>query len=96
MMLVKVHSATPTMCVVSAGSAAIMAACLVAHESQPAYRAATYFVAGTRVAAPHLAATLPSADEVVAACLAAIPVGLDQVALLDDDRGGLHRLTHTV
>lgn len=93
-MLVKVHSATPTMCR-ECRICSDNGACLVAHES-PAYRAATYFVAGTRVAAPHLAATLPSADEVVAACLAAIPVGLDQVALLDDDRGGLHRLTHTV
>lgn len=52
-----------------------------------------YFVAGTRAAAADLAVVLlPSADEVVAACLAAIPVGLDQVALLDNRRD-LHRLT---
>lgn len=53
-----------------------------------------YFVAGTRVAAPDLAA-LPSAEEVAVPCLAAIPVGSDHVDLLDDDRRGLHRPTRT-
>jgi hypothetical protein len=49
-----------------------------------------YFVADARRAGVDLAA-LPSADDVVRACLNAIPVALDTVAVLDDRRD-LHRL----
>lgn len=49
------------------------------------------FVLGLRRAGVEAPAVLPSADDLVRACLAAIPVGLDQVALLDDRRD-LHRL----
>ena len=53
-----------------------------------------YFAADVRRTAPHLAVALPSADEVVRACLEAAPVGLAEVALLDDRRD-LRRLDHT-
>jgi hypothetical protein len=43
---------------------------------------------------PDLLDRLPSADEVVRACLHAIAVAVEQVALLDDDRD-LHRLDLT-
>ncbi|MFB9237706.1 hypothetical protein ACFFWC_19455 [Plantactinospora siamensis] len=54
-------------------------------RSESALRIA-YLVAGIRTTAPYLVGLLPSADEVVADCLAAIPVGPDRVALLDDQR----------
>lgn len=52
-----------------------------------------YLVLALRRAGVALA-TLPSADDVVRACLDAIPVGLDQVPLLDDRRD-LHKLDLT-
>ncbi|NYF60072.1 hypothetical protein [Micromonospora purpureochromogenes] len=45
-----------------------------------------YFVADMRRTWAELPELLPSADDVVRACLDAIPVGRDQVAMLDDRR----------
>jgi hypothetical protein len=45
-----------------------------------------YFLLDLRRTAVDLAELLPSADDVVRACLDAIPVGLDEVATLDDGR----------
>jgi hypothetical protein len=53
-----------------------------------------YFLLAVRRAHPDLLDRLPSADEVVRACLRAIPIGVDDVPLLDDDRD-LHRLDLT-
>jgi hypothetical protein len=53
-----------------------------------------YFVADLRRTDPHLAVAMPSADEVVRACLQALPVGLADVALLEHRRD-LQRLHHT-
>jgi hypothetical protein len=53
-----------------------------------------YFVADVRRTDPRPAVTVPSADEVVRACLHALPVGLADVALLDDRRD-LRRLDRT-
>jgi hypothetical protein len=53
-----------------------------------------YFVADVRRMDPALAETLPSAADVVSGCLEALPVGLDDVALLDDRRD-LRRLDLT-
>ncbi|MCW3818485.1 hypothetical protein ONA91_28990 [Micromonospora sp. DR5-3] len=51
-----------------------------------------YFAAGMRRAGIELA-VLPSADDIVRACLDAIPVGLNEAATLDDGRdlGGVDR-----
>jgi hypothetical protein len=53
-----------------------------------------YFVADMRRAGAELPELLPSADDVVRACFEAIPVGRDQVAMLDDRRDlqGLDRM----
>jgi hypothetical protein len=53
-----------------------------------------YFVADIRRMDPALAEALPSAADVVSGCLDALPVGLDDVALLDDRRD-LRRLDLT-
>jgi hypothetical protein len=45
-----------------------------------------YFLLAVRREHPDLLDRLPSADEVVRACLQAIPIGVEEVALLDDDR----------
>ena len=52
------------------------------------------FVAMTRQTYPELAALLPSADEVAHACLTAIPVDLDEVALVEKHQD-LRRLDRT-
>ncbi|WP_433414419.1 hypothetical protein ACQP1V_34085 [Microtetraspora malaysiensis] len=53
-----------------------------------------YFVAGLRPAGNELTAVLPSADDVVQACLDAIPEDLDHVAVLNERRDlrGLDRI----
>lgn len=53
-----------------------------------------YFLLGVRREHPEVLDRLPSADEVVRACLHAIPVTVDEVALLADGRD-LHRLDLT-
>jgi hypothetical protein len=52
-----------------------------------------YFVADIRRIDPHLALALPCADEVVRACLQALPVGLADIALLERRRDR-RRLDH--
>jgi hypothetical protein len=52
----------------------------------------SYFVLDMLRRDPASAVLLPTADEVVRACLAAIPVGIDRVARLDDRRD-LYRLS---
>jgi hypothetical protein len=53
-----------------------------------------YFLLAVRREHPDLLDRLPCADDVVRACLHAIPIAVEEVALLDDDRD-LHRLDLT-